>query len=73
MSDHHEDAHYEVEEELPVELFRQSLFNLGKTFNNARHAYLSLNLAQQQITHINVSHNYLKLAVREFKSTFTCK
>ena len=46
---------HEQQEELSQELFQQSLFNLGKTFNNARHAFLSLNLASNQLTHINVS------------------
>ena len=31
-------------EQIDKELIKQSLYNLGKTFNNARHAYLSLNL-----------------------------
>ena len=37
------------------ELVKSSLYNLGKTFNNARHAYLSLNLSNSQLTTINVS------------------
>ena len=43
------------EEVVDPELFKKSLFNLGKTFNNARHAYLSLNLSSNSLTHINVS------------------
>lgn len=49
-----EQDHKQEEEVVPADLFRQSLFNLGKTFNNARHAYLSLNLAQNSLTHVNV-------------------
>jgi len=40
------------------ELVKSSLYNLGKTFNNARHAYLSLNLSNSQLTTINVSFNF---------------
>lgn len=48
-------ADHNSEEVLPAELFHNSLYNLGKTFNNSRHAYLSLNLANQSLNHINVS------------------
>jgi len=41
-----------------IELVKSSLYNLGKTFNNARHAYLSLNLSNSQLTTINVSFNF---------------
>jgi hypothetical protein len=41
-------------EGIDKELVRTSLYNLGKTFNNARHAYLSLNLANNSVTTINV-------------------
>ena len=41
-------------EAIDKELVRASLYNLGKTFNNARHAYLSLNLASNSLTTINV-------------------
>ena len=37
------------------QLIKKSLYNLGKTFNNARHAYLSVNLASNSLTTINVS------------------
>jgi len=49
MSDDHQQ-----EEVLSNELFHSSLYNLGKTFNNSRYAYLSLNLANQSLRHINV-------------------
>ena len=72
---------HQEEECLAPELFKQSLFNLGKTFNNARHAYLSLNLASNSLSHVNVSpHTHLPiisycncLSFRAFKNTFTCK
>jgi sensor c-di-GMP phosphodiesterase-like protein len=41
-------------EVIDKELVRTSLYNLGKTFNNARHAYLSLNLASNALSTINV-------------------
>lgn len=42
-------------EQIDKELIKQSLYNLGKTFNNARHAYLSLNLSNNSLTTLNVS------------------
>jgi sensor c-di-GMP phosphodiesterase-like protein len=36
-------------EQIDKELVKQSLYNLGKTFNNARHAYLSLNLSNNSL------------------------
>jgi sensor c-di-GMP phosphodiesterase-like protein len=42
-------------EVIDKELVKTSLYNLGKTFNNARHAYLSVNLGNQSLTTINVS------------------
>ena len=52
MSGAEEERQVEV---IDKELVRTSLYNLGKTFNNARHAYLSLNLASNSLTTINVS------------------
>ena len=43
------------EEEMDVGLIRKNLYNLGKTFNNARHAYLSLNISANTLPTINVS------------------
>ena len=43
-----------TEDIVDPELFKKSLFNLGKTFNNARHAYLSLNLASNSLSTVNV-------------------
>jgi sensor c-di-GMP phosphodiesterase-like protein len=62
------------EEQIDKELIKQSLYNLGKTFNNARHAYLSLNLSNNSLTTINVS-TPLKLNFmdRDYNSTFTSK
>jgi len=51
------------EEVLPAELFQKSLYNLGKTFNNARHAYLSLNLASNSLTHVNGIQKFVYLQV----------
>ena len=38
-------------------VFRNGLGCLGKTFNNARHAYLSLNIQSKSLDTINVSIN----------------
>ena len=35
--------------------YREGLYCLGKTFNNARHAYLSIRLSALDLTDINVS------------------
>ena len=43
------------EEEMDVALIKKNLYNLGKTFNNARHAYLSLNISSNTLHTINVS------------------
>ena len=45
--------------EAPVDtaLFRAGLSCLGKTFNNARHAYLKLNINDKSLTTIKVSTN----------------
>lgn len=48
------DTNHQEEHTVEVELFRRSLSNLGKTFNNARHAYLSLNLAGNNLPSVNV-------------------
>ena len=42
-------------EEMDVALIKKNLYNLGKTFNNARHAYLSLNISSNTLHTINVS------------------
>lgn len=44
-----------AEQCVPEHHFRQGLFCLGKTFNNARHAYLSLKLSALDLPTINVS------------------
>lgn len=54
MSDE-EHAQQQQEECVPSNLIRASLSNLGKTFNNARHAFLSCNLANNQLATVNVS------------------
>ena len=50
------------DEEMDPALIRKNLYNLGKTFNNARHAYLSLNISQNSLPTINVSlfYNYFE-------------
>ena len=35
------------EEAVDVQLFRDGLSCLGKTFNNARHAYLKMNICEK--------------------------
>ena len=42
-------------EPIPDELFKEGLHCLGKTFQNARHAYLSLTLSNKDIVSIVVS------------------
>lgn len=44
------------EQAVDVELFRNGLSCLGKTFNNARHAYLKLNLNDKSLVSLKVSH-----------------
>ena len=43
--------------EADVQVFRNGLSCLGKTFNNARHAYLKLNIQNKALSTINVSYN----------------
>ena len=43
--------------EADVQVFRNGLSCLGKTFNNARHAYLKLNIQNKALSTINVSCN----------------
>ena len=49
-----------VNDDAPVDiqLFREGLSCLGKTFNNARHAYLKLNMSDKALTSIKVSDFY---------------
>ena len=44
------------EAEVDRQIFREGLSCLGKTFNNARHAYLKLNISEKTLTTIKVSH-----------------
>ena len=62
-------------EQIDKELIKQSLYNLGKTFNNARHAYLSLNLSNNSLTTLNVrtSSALTHKSCRGFSNTFTYK
>ena len=39
-------------------VFRNGLSCLGKTFNNARHAYLKLNIQNKSLSTIHVSYNH---------------
>ena len=43
------------EEAVSTQVFREGLSCLGKTFNNARHAYLKLNISEKALTTIKVS------------------
>ena len=43
------------EEAVSTQIFREGLSCLGKTFNNARHAYLKLNICDKSLTTIKVS------------------
>jgi hypothetical protein len=43
-------------EPIDQEIFRNGLSCLGKTFNNARHAYLTLNIQNNQLVSIVVRH-----------------
>jgi len=43
------------EDPVDIQLFREGLSCLGKTFNNARHAYLKLNMSDKALTTIKVS------------------
>ena len=43
------------EEAVSRQVFREGLSCLGKTFNNARHAYLKLNISDKSLTTIKVS------------------
>lgn len=40
---------------IDVEIFKNGLSCLGKTFNNARHAYLTLNISNNNLVSIVVS------------------
>jgi hypothetical protein len=42
-------------EEIDVQIFKDGLYNIGKTFNNCGHAYLSLNISNKNIVSIVVS------------------
>lgn len=50
-----ETAGAEEEAEEERDPYREGLYCLGKTFNNARHAYLSIRLSALDLTDINVS------------------
>jgi hypothetical protein len=64
MKDYFEDEKEKIErkklkemskEPIDDEIFKSGLSCLGKTFNNARHAYLSLNISNHQLVSIVVS------------------
>ncbi len=46
-------------EPIDQEIFRNGLSCLGKTFNNARHAYLTLNIQNNQLVSIVVRIGYI--------------
>ena len=55
------------EEAVSSQIFREGLSCLGKTFNNARHAYLKLNINDKSLTTIKVSLNiYSQLSYGRF-------
>lgn len=43
-------------EPIDTEIFKAGLSCLGKTFNNARHAYLTLNIQNNNIVSVVVSY-----------------
>ena len=43
----------EEEEEVEEQIFKDGLHCIGKTFNNARHAFLSLSIPDNKLTMIN--------------------
>lgn len=43
------------EDPVDIKLFREGLSCLGKTFNNARHAYLKLSLSDKSLSSLKVS------------------
>ena len=48
-------------QEVDVQLFKEGLSCLGKTFNNARHAYLKLDISKNELSGIKVSLLVLKM------------
>jgi len=54
---------YEESNEQPVDpqIFREGLSCLGKTFNNARHAYLKMNINDRELTTIKGVGRYMYL------------
>lgn len=44
-----------AKEPVDVQIFKNGLSCLGKTFNNARHAYLNLNISNNNLVSIVVS------------------
>ena len=55
MSERDENEVTEAPEVVDEAHFRNGLYCIGKTFNNARHAYLSLKLSSLELLTINVS------------------
>ena len=49
------EAEEQEDKEVDTQLFRSGLSCLGKTFNNARHAYLKLDISNNQLPSIKVS------------------
>ena len=57
-------------EKVDEQIFREGLFNLGKTFNNKSHAYLTINISNRDLVSIVVSST---LIFRELRSTSTSR
>lgn len=67
------DSDYESEQ-LTREVLKNGLSNLGKTFNNARHAFLTLNLSQKNLSHVKVSYKNISSFNLTCKFlTFSCE
>lgn len=47
-------------EPIDQEIFKQGLSCLGKSYNNSRHAYLTLNIQNNNLVSIVVSYSYIK-------------
>lgn len=61
-------------EPIDPSIFKNGLSCLGKTFNNARHAYLNLNISNHNLVSIVVSYlEYIISLSRVLISSSTCK
>jgi len=81
MKDYFEDEKEKIEkkklkelsrESIDDELFKKGLSCLGKTFNNARHAYLTLTISNNNLVSI-VVRNIVYLNIRGLINLSTCR